>query len=291
MAFEILNNAQVTPPRLHAMVRLVPQLRDPSRQDLCDLLQPSAALPQLENQEAASGVFTAARSCGLVTEDVGGAIRLLVPAEAVETLAAFRRHLQGALLGITDDAADNYLLNIYTAWYAVQDDRVFKFELKDFEVRFNSEVFPEAESRQFNITKLRGWRLWAAFLGLGWSMKFGNRELIVPDARDRIQPLLGRLLPERESMVRFGDFMEQLAEHCPELDGGSLFMRCLQMSRGANHHDSRLSLMLSTALRVLHEAGEIVLTSQADAPTKWQLYPAVGHRFAQISHIHRGRAA
>ncbi len=167
MAFEILNNALVTPPRLHAMIRLVstvsepprPMIPEPTRADLFNLLQPTDALPKLSNQEAALGVFTAARHCGLLSEDANDVVKLQVPKDSVESLAAFRRHMQRAILCVTDDTADNYLLNIYSAWYAVQDDRVFKFESKDFEVRFNDELFPDSEARQFNTTKMRGWRV------------------------------------------------------------------------------------------------------------------------------------
>lgn len=291
MAFEILNNSQVTPPRLHAMVRLTSRIKSPDRERLYDLLQPSFALPKLENQEAAKGVFTAARSCGLLVEDEQKVVALQVDPKSVERLADFRQHMQLALLGITDDNADNYLLNIYSAWYAVQNDRVFQFERKEFETRFNSEIFPDAEGRQFNTTKLNGWRDWAVFLGLGWNLRLGGRDLVVPDAHDRLEPLLGQLLPEGERPVTFGAFMDLLAERCPELDGGVLFDRCWQASRGAEPRGGQLSLMLSSGLRVLHEAGAIELSLVADAATKWQLYPALGHPVAQVSHIRRRRAA
>lgn len=89
----------------------------------------------------------------------------------------------------------------------------------------------------------------------------------------------------------FGTFMDQLAEHCPELDGGVLFNRCWQASRGAEQRGNRLSLMLSNGLRVLHEAGAVQLDLVADAAIKWRLYPAVGHPVAQVSHIRRRRPA
>ncbi len=291
MAFEILNNAQVTPPRLHAMVRLIPLLRQPHRKDLFDALQPVDALPKLNNQESASGVFTAAKSCGLLVEEASGEVRLQVPADTIETLAAFRRHMQQSLLGVIDDNQDNYLLNIYSAWYAAQDDRVFKFEQKDFEIHFNDALYPDSEPRKFNTTKLRGWQIWAGFLGHGWPLVLSDKMVLVPDARTRLEPLLNRLLPEGQSVVRMGDFMEQLAECCPELDGGQLFQRCAQVSRTSELFGNRLSLMLSNALRVLDTAESIRLTLQADAPVKWQLYPAAGHRHQLISHIQRGRVA
>lgn len=291
MAYEILNHLQVTPPRLHSMARLTPLLRLPSRTNLLDALQPLDALPKQTNQEAAKNVLDAARSCGLLIEDAEGVMRLRVSRESIETLAAFRRYMQGALLQITDDSEDNYLLNLYSAWYAAQDDRIFKFEQKDFELRFNEALFPDADERRFNTTKLRGWRIWAAFLGHGWLLNQGGSTLLVPDARMRLEPLLGRLLPEEQSTVRLGEFMEQLGEHCPELDGGTLFHRCATVSRTSELFGNRISLMLSNALRVLDTAGLIRLTLRADAPVKWQLYPAAGHAHQQVSHIQLGSAA
>ena len=291
MAFEILNNSQVTPSRLHAMVRLTSRITTPDRERIYDLLQPKFALSSLENQEAAKGVFTAARNCGLLAEDEQQVIALTVDPKSVERLSDFRLHMQRTLLGIIDDGADNYLFNIYSAWYAVQNDRVFKFDRKDFETRFNSEIFPDAEGRQFNTTKLNGWRDWAVFLGLGWNLRFDGRDLVIPDAHDRLEPLLDELLTMDEQPTLFGSFMDRLAELCPELDGGILFNRCWKASRGAELPGSQLSMMLSSGLRVLHEAGAIELSLVADAATKWKLYPALGHPIAQVSHIRlrRGR--
>jgi hypothetical protein len=291
MAFEVLNNSVVTPPRLHAMVRLAARLKSPTRQDLYDLLQPGDALPQVADQKVAKDVYNTARSCGLLAEDDAKVVTLQVDPRSVELLADFRRHMQRALLGITDDSADNYLLNIYAAWYAVQDDKVFQFMPKDFETRFNSEVFPDAAGRHFNETKFNGWRDWAIFLGIGWPLRFRTREIMVPDAHDRIEPLLDVLLPDGGEPVLFGAFMDLLAEHCPELDGGVLFSRCWQASRGAEQRGNRLSTMLSNALRVLHEDGSIQLVLMRDAAARWQLYPAVGHPVAHVSHISRRRAA
>lgn len=290
MAFEILNNSQVTPARLHAMVRLTSRITAPNREKLYDLLQPEDALG-LNNQEAARGVFTAARNCGLLEENEQKIVKLQVDPGRIETLEDFRRHMQRILLGITDDNADNYLLNIYSAWYAVQDERIFQYDNKALETHFNEQIFPHAEERAFNTTKLNGWRDWAVFLGLGWNLRLGSRTIVVPDAYDRLKPLLDQLLPEPNQPVLFGMFMDQLAELCPELDGGLLFNRCWQASRGSEVRGNQLSLMLSSALRGLHEHGEIELSLVADAASKWQLYPALGHQFAQVSHIQRRRAA
>jgi hypothetical protein len=291
MGYEILNSSVVTPPRLHAMVRLVSRLHNPTREDIYDLLQPTKLLSKLKDQNTANDVYTAARQSGLLLEDEAKIVRLQAEAQDVEQLADFRRAMQRKLLHITDDSSNNYLLNIFNAWYAVQEERIFQLTSKDFEIRFNDEIFPGSEGRDFNTTKYNGWRNWTVFLGLGWPMRFSGRDLVVPDANERLLPLLDELLPDGEKIVLFSTFMEQLAEYCPELDGGRLFERCWQASRGAEKRGNRLSLMLSNALRVLHDSGAIELVSQSDAPVRWQLYAAVGHPLHQVSHIRRGRAA
>lgn len=116
-------------------------------------------------------------------------------------------------------------------------------------------------------------------------MRFGPREIIiVPDATVRIRSLLPALFPDK-ALLPFGTFMERLAHHCPELDGGVLFRYCWQASRGAEERGRHISLMLSTALRTLHGLGVIRLEEHADALENWQLHPAEGNPHRQITHI------
>lgn len=286
MGFEILNSADITPHRLHALLRLVSRLRSPSREDILNLLQPRS-LPAVKNQTAAANVYAAARSCNLIAESADNVVVLTLPSELIERAEDYRRHMQNILLGITEEDADNHLLNIYTAWYAVQDERVFRIDRKQFETEFNREIYPQAEIRPFNETKLTGWRLWAAFLGCGWPMPFGNSELLIPDAHDRLLPLLDKFLPEDKHDIPFGDFMVTLAEFCPELDGGVLFERCWRASRGGVDRGNTLSLMLSTALRTLHDRKQIELVLRPDALEKWHLFAASGHELGSLSHIRR----
>lgn len=287
MAFEILNSATITPHRLHAMVRLIPRLKNlnPSRNDVLNMLQPEILS---KNQNTSADVYKAARHCNLIQESEGeGVVSLVVDQDQIETFQNFQRQMQRILTGITDEQENNHLLNIYTAWYAVQNESILTYTRKDFESHFNKQVYPGEEDRQFNTTKFNGWRTWAAFLGWGRLMKKGTFDILVPDATLRIEPLLGCLLPDGEQLVSFGAFVQNLAATCPELDGGVLFNYCWKASRGAEQRGTRLSLMLSTALRVLHNLEQIELVRQADASYLWQLYPAMGHPVQEVSHIRR----
>jgi hypothetical protein len=291
MAYEILNNAQVTPLRLHALLRLVPRLDAPRRDDLLKLLQP----PELEaNTDLGADVFRAAANCELTREDPDSkVVSLTMPAGAVETVDGFRIQMQQALLGRTETFQPNYLLSLFTAWYAAQDDAVLRMDAKEFETRFSAHLFPDAqpEDRPFNTTKFNGWRQWAAFLGWGWFLdaKAFKGDVLVPDAYRRIETVLGAALPADGRAVEFGGFALEVARWCPELDGGELYRRCWEASRGADVRGNRLSLMLSNALRGLHDAGRVAVTREADAAAVWQLFPAVGHRLNQVTHIRLGR--
>lgn len=290
---EIINNNQVTPHRLHALVRLVPRLRMPDRNDLLEILQP----PDLVNSQEASGaVYRAAVNYRLIVEDENGRVSLhpdIGKRRNIEPVDGFRTFMQKQLTGIADENADNYLLNFVTAWYAVQNERIFQYRKKDeISQNFNRDMDPRGEEelleegRLFNSTKLIGWLTWASFLGWGWAMTVGGKELLMPDAHKRIIPVLPLLLLDSKE-TPLSQFAERLAEICPELDGGSLFEKCWQASRGAEPRGNQLSLMLSTSLRSLHDNGKIRLIRYADSADEWQLYPAQAHPLQRVTHIQR----
>ena len=285
MAYELLNYAQVTPPRLHAMVKLVSRLQAPTRKDVIDLLQPSVLV---SDQSAAKNIYIAAVNCNIVSEAPDKTLILNGEAAQLESMQGFQLYMQKRVLGVAESYQPNYLFNLYSAWYIVQNERVFQFVEKDYETGFNEELFQDAESRTFNMTKFNGWLRWAAFLGLGWPIKpglSGRSEILVPCASNRLKGVLAQLLTKDEQVIKFSLFAERIAELCPELDGGSLFTNCWEASRGSERRGNNLSLALSTGLRQLHVSGEIELIRQADATDIWQLYPAQGQVLKQVTHI------
>ena len=285
MAYELLNSAQVTPPRLHAMVRLVSRLQAPTRKDVIDLLQPSVLV---SDQSAAKNIYVAAVNCDIINEAPDKTLVLSEETAQLESMQGFQLYMQKRVLGVTESYQPNYLFNLYSAWYIVQNERIFQFVDKDFETRFNEELFQDAESRTFNMTKFNGWRTWAAFLGLGWPIKpglGGRSEILVPCASNRLKGVLAQLLTKDEQVIKFSLFAGRMVELCPELDGGSLFTYCWEASRGSEQRGNNLSLALSTGLRQLHDSGEIELIRQADSTDIWQLYPAEGQLLKQVTHI------
>jgi hypothetical protein len=292
---EIINNNQITPRRLHALVRLVSRLRQPNRASLLDLLQP----PDLvDSQEAAKAVYNAAVRYNLIVEDDSSdRVALhkdIANGKDIDSADAYRAFMQKRLTGVANEHEDNYLLNLVTAWYAVQNERIFQYQRKeDISEQFNADMDPRdqeellEEGRLFNPTKLNGWLTWAYFLGWGWRMTIGRQEILMPDAGKRLLPALPVLLSD-SGEIRFGQFATKLAELCPELDGGSLFKKCWTASRGAEEQGKQLSLMLSTGLRSLHDNKLIQLIDTGDAAETWHLYPAQAHTVVRVTHIQKG---
>ena len=291
MAYELLNNAQVTPTRLHALVKAVLRLDAPTKQDILDFLQP-AVLDV--DQPTAESVYAAAMRCNLFYEETDKTVVLKGDTAQLQSIEGFRERMQREVLGVTGQGQANYLFNLYSAWYAVQSERVFQFRLddKDYETRFTRDMDEDAETRAFNMTKFNGWRPWAAFLGLGWLIKPGlsatkKSEILVPDATVRLRGVVSQLLAD-EQIIPFGVFAERLARTCPELDGGVLFKTCWEKSRRSEQQGNKLSLMLSTGLRQLEKEKAIRLILQSDATDIWQLCRAEGQKAPFVTHIRLG---
>ena len=290
---EIINVSQVEPHRLRAMTKLIADLEGPKRQDIINLLQPEALLAGNTSEGALSAsknTFRIAVDCKLVTdtENMEKVTTALVTPEQVATMTSFQQLMQNKVLGVDEENQPNYLFNLYSAWYAIQDERVFhELALKGYDDPFNTEIFPDiTDDRRFNSTKFAAWRKWAAFLGLGWVARIGGRDVLVPDATVRLRNIIKQLFQDDDT-IRFGQFMEQLATKCPELDGGKLFDYCWKASRGSEQRGNQVSLMVSTGLRTLDGLKVVKLTEQADSLNIWQLYPATGNPIQRVTHIQR----
>jgi hypothetical protein len=284
---EIINDARVEWRRLWALARLVAELGTSTRQEILDLLQPQV-LVEKSASTASAVTYRVAIDTGLIREHEDKTVSLGVAPENLASEAAFQDYMRDTILGVTEKYQSNYLFNLFSAWYAVQDTRVF-YDLAEqkYFPQFNADMASSQETdeqRLFNDTKLNGWRKWAIFLGLGWSMKINGREIVVPDATRRLRAALPTLFQEGTHMA-LEQFIERLGRVCPELDGGKLFTYCWQASRSSEVQGNRLSLMVSTGLRTLDRLQAVRLEYRADALNIWQLYPAQGSVHQQLTHV------
>jgi len=293
VVLEIINDSQVEPRRLQVILRLVSDLPASTKEEIFQLAQLPVLLDNVPDVPknlllASENTYKHAVDCRQVSENNDKTLSLHVEPEYITTMPAFRDHMRQVLLGITDITQPNHVFNLFSAWYAVQNERILhELVYEECCIAFTTDLPAYAfksKDRAFNTTKLNGWHKWAEFLGLGWTIKIGSHSILVPDATKRVGAILPEILSNTEE-IRFGIFMERLAIVCPELDGGKLFRYCWQASRGEEVQGNRLSLMLSTALRSLATLHTIELFNKADSLDVWQLYPSQGSLYQQVTHI------
>lgn len=282
--YEIINNGQVTPQRLHALLRLVTRRRRPGREDLLTLLQPAELS---DNTAAAAIVFAAAVRAQLIKYDQSEDVVTFGPGvsrDSIESVASYRALLQRRMCGITDPDHDNYLLNQVVAWYAVQLPEVYTLKKPALAAKFNEELYPRepdagAETgRAVNDRKLTTWYTWASFLG--WGLIIDG--ILWPAAHIRLRPHLTGLLGRT---LRISEFVEHLSNVCPEMDGGVLYEQCWSASRPGQPRGQQLSFMLSTALGTLHGLKKIKLDYSADSLDRWHIYPSATYPFTEATSI------
>lgn len=280
---ELIDENFVLPHRIFAMAKAVAARPEIPRDTLLELIQPVALN---ESKKMSVTMYRKCQLCGLITESQNNrrTTSLAVDPRVATDFEAFREYMQANVLGVVDEQEDHFVLNQFTAWYVAQDDAALPLSKSQLESKFHSDLYPGTQNLVIRDEPgIGAWQAWAQFLGFGWQADFA---VFVPDCTIRLRPQLSGLLPEDRFIV-FGQFMERLSARCPELDGGVLFERCWQASRPNERRGNRLSLMLSTALRVLEKRGEIALENRADATENWTLFPAPSY-VTRVTHIRRG---
>jgi hypothetical protein len=282
---EIINNPPVTPHRLYALLRLVEHLGSSTREQLFTLLQPEDSKADFARYN-----LTAASYFELVDTSDNQAITLhaSVASDDLQNLDSFRKLMQARLLGRVKPNDDNYRLNIFAAWYAVQDDKVFSFPGSDeFAETFRNAILPTdadagvEQGTAFNREKYVSWRRWAEFLGWGWTIR-QSTSYIAPDAMVRLLPVLPAIFGDDEQLAS-DVFLERVGQYCPELDKGVLYQQCWAAVRSETK--TTVSMMLSHALHALQEDGVIELIRQPDAATVWPLFPINEPYTSSFSHV------
>lgn len=142
-----------------------------------------------------------------------------------------------------------------------------------------------------NDTRWGAFDRWATFLGLASHLPRAGKSILVPDPTAAMRGLLSDVLPTARLPIL--EFLEQLAERLPVVDGGSYRRSVEERMRPESVRSSpeALSPSLSHALLRLRDEQLLRIEDLADAPTKIQLAPGFGPE-RTVSHIappERGR--
>ena len=104
---------------------------------------------------------------------------------------------------------------------------------------------------------IRGWRFWSQFLGFGLI----NEMAFLPNAYVYVKDVLRLMNLEKKQEYTMSDFMAR-------------FMQYGRIMLSSSTSEKNLNIAMSSALRELHDNGEIMLKFGSDQAMKWILYPS-----------------
>lgn len=226
------------------------------------LLQPKG-LPGLSESSNQAGLhLNAAKELGLAVQDGEGNLRLTY--QIREGRPPARQAITDAFdrLVLESDKVEPWFGRFYGYVIAQQDDWIPPEgkARKDLCTRFNEALPPEIErSNVLNDTKLAHYLRWYSYIGLGW--RDPSRRFI-PDPTRRLHRALARIFGDA-TRLDAAVFMASVAQACPELDGGALFMDAA--SSKFRPADRVCTRALAAALRNLHDEGLIRLDCPKDS--------------------------
>lgn len=252
----------VTPARVETLLNLMREFSDRkiTREILYDLLQPEGLPDQNPGKDQARNTVSATLELGLVEEGVDKKLKTTFKTnDKRDSRRILLDTLDEKVLGNTD--IEPYFALFYSYLLALDFDGVRDQTADDWVFAFQSRVFgDERPSNPFNKAKLTGLNRWLGFTGLGWYDMSG---VFQPNPYKRLL----RRLPSifyKDKKLTSEIFMQRLAKHCPELDGGRIF---LQIFREQSYDASakNCTLGLSHALIELHQNKKIRLICPQDS--------------------------
>jgi hypothetical protein len=274
----------VTPVRIEILVDLLRHHpRGLAREDTYRLLQPKALDPS-PSLTPAKATVRAALELGLA-EESGGTLSLsdsgkrLKEARAVVLNAFDEKVMVGT-------EVEKYFALFYAYLLFLGKEVHLRARQSDEEwaKQFNKVVLlGEVQKNPFNKDKVSDLtNTWFIYAGLGWKDPAGYFQA---NPYERLVRALPVLFGKKRKLTS-PEFMQALAETCPELDGGELFQ---QANRAWKSEEKQCTLGLSHALIELHEDEVLRLDCPADCQ-EWSLKEAEpprddafkGDRFASV---------
>ena len=236
---------------------------------LRQLIQPKGLPDVTPNSAQLDQHLSAARELGLVRTDDNNNVRLNYSVRAAHDaraaiVTAFER------IALADARAEKWAGRFYGYLIAQPEDDVLRSraEIESLAHQFMSHLSSEIEkSNPMNADKHRALLRWYPYVGLGWMDPAGS---FTPDPTARLARALPAIWRE-DRKLDAQEFMERVAQACPELDGGALFNEATHGLYFVG--DRRCTQALASALRRLHDDGQLRLRCPPDS-RGWSLEKA-----------------
>ena len=237
---------EAIPARVFALYKIVISKKGITRSELQSLMEPEGIY---KGNSYFSTILKAATELKIV-DIQDNYVEPLVSEEQLKTIEDFRKYAISKLSGFEDSQfykCTNAIVNM--------DERVYKYNLISDTEMLN--YISEQIGQQITAPMVRGWRFWAQFLGFGYMYNM----TFLPNAYVFTKNVIALMNLENKKEYFMDDFMVRFNQY------GKIITENLQTEKNFN-------IALSSALRELHDNGEITLKYDNDLGSIWILYPS-----------------
>lgn len=196
---------------------------------------------------------------------------------APQDFMGFADVVHDRLVALESGDTDTTILEGF-AWIVAESDRqggvewIYQSGRDEFADKTNEGLV----GKEMNTTKAVAWRRWLTFMGLGITMPHDRNAPDFPSPAARVARELRRSGFVAGAKLPAGEFLELLSQRMPYLDRGRLFLQACQRMEYAST-SGRLSPLLSTALRDLHDDHTLQLVPSGDAAERVRLSEDSAH--------------
>lgn len=286
----LLTDTQGTPDRVFSLLRVLHAVGGEFTLDEAKAwLDPQyrGRDPNLESQETAvRQTLGSAASLGFIESNRGRYRLLVAPPASAE---AFADLVHATLCRQEPDSPDGVVLGAYAAVVVLSERNggtLWTSQARsDFAAQIDLALRGEEDAdRRFNREKYAAWFRWMSFLGLGTEVPGNNAaSAFYPSPASRLDRELGQAQLPGELPAE--EFLAVISRRMPYLDGGNLF-REIAARLGVTLPARTLSLILSAALRDLHDDGRLTLDTPGDAASAWSLARDPSHAVGTVKTVH-----
>ena len=246
-----------TPERVLAICRLASQ-----RKLSHDQMKEYLTLGQLGDKEV--GTVNSSLAVALdelhLLQEKNGVITYVGPDEALKSGKSFRQCVSAIIFGVKDST-----FVLFSKWLINKNEELFG--LSNWATIAATCSKEESKLVKLDENAVLGWRLWAAFLGLGYL----SGTMFLPNMKVRLQDLLETSFPQKfpyDETIRAEEFLPWLLAKMPEID----------------FDKNTLPLALSSAFWTLHDLELIKLEVRQDSK-RVSLYRGNGGKLNEFSLI------
>ena len=237
---------EAIPARVFALYKVVESKKGISRSELQGLMEPKDIV---EGTSYFSAIIKAAEELKII-ENHDNTIELPEDKEKFKTIDDFRRYVISILPDLSESQfwkCTNVIVNMNEKIYeysSISDSGMLNY--------LSNQLDETIKPRM-----ILGWRFWSQFLGFGMM----NDMAFLPNAYVYVKDVLCLMNLEKKQEYSMSDFMGR-------------FMQYGRIVLSPSASEKNMNIAMSSALRQLHDNGEIVLKFGSDQEIKWILYPS-----------------